>query len=253
MQANAARLISSLEHCAPLSSEEKNALEIHCGPVQVIPARSEIAREGDSTRGIHVIIEGFACRYRYHAGGRQQMVGLVLPGDICGVRACVLTRMDPGIQSLSTLRTALLSRESVLNLMDHFPRVARALWWSTFVEESITRAWLVNIGHRAAFDRMAHFFCEVFHRLQSVDLTRDSTFDLPLTQTDLGDALALSTVHVNRVLMEMRRRGLITFRNQQLTLHDPETLRRLADFDPVYLHLDNIAPTPVGEFRRGIA
>jgi CRP-like cAMP-binding protein len=212
--------------------------------VQVIPARSEIAREGDPTRGIHVIIEGFACRYRYQADGRQQMVGLVLPGDICCVRACVLTRMDHRIQSLSKLRAALLSRESVLNLMDQFPRVARALWWSTLVEESITRAWLVNIGHRAAFDRMAHFFCEVYQRLQSVNLTRDTTFDLPLTQTDLGDALALSTVHVNRVLMEMRHHGLITLRNQQLTLHDPQTLRRLAGFDPGYLHLENITPAP---------
>jgi CRP-like cAMP-binding protein len=243
MQPNAARLISNLEHCAPLSVEEKNALEILCGPVRVIPARSEIAREGDATRGIHVIVEGFACRYRYQVGGRRQMIGLVLPGDICDVRSCVLTRMGHGIQSLSTLRAALLSRESVLHLMDHFPRVARALWWSTLVEESITRAWLVNVGHRPAFDRMAHFFCEVFQRLQSVDLTRDTTIDLPLTQTELGDALALSTVHVNRVLMEMRHHGLITFRNQQLTLHKPETLRRLAGFDPGYLHLDQIRQT----------
>jgi CRP-like cAMP-binding protein len=152
-------------------------------------------------------------------------------------------RMGHGIQSLSTLRAALLSRESVLHLMDHFPRVARALWWSAFVQESITRAWLVNVGHRPAFDRMAHFFCEVFRRLQSVDLVRDTTIDLPLTQTELGDALALSTVHVNRVLMKMRHHSLITFRNQQLTLHNPEILRRLAGFDPGYLHLDQVRPT----------
>lgn len=244
MQANAASLISRFEHCMPLSSEEKNALQIHCGPVQAMPARSEIACEGDPAVGIHVIIEGFACRYRYLADGRQQMVGLVLPGDICCVRACVLTRMDHGIRSLSTLRASLLSRRSVLKLMDHFPRVARALWWFTFVEESITRAWLVNIGHRAAFDRMAHLFCEVYQRLQPVGLTRGTTFDLPLTQSDLGDALALSTVHVNRVLMEMRHRGLITLRNQQLTLHDPETLGRLAGFDPGYLHLESFPRAP---------
>jgi len=71
-----------------------------------------------------------------------------------------------------------------------------------------------------------------------VGLTRGDTCDLPLTQAELSDALALSAVHVNRVLMEMRHNQLITLRNQQLTLHDYQALRNIAGFDARYLHLD---------------
>lgn len=56
----------------------------------------------------------------------------------------------------------------------------------------------------------------------------------------LSDALALSAVHVNRVLMEMRHNQLISLRNQQLTLHDYQALRSIAGFDVRYLHLEAI-------------
>jgi CRP-like cAMP-binding protein len=128
-----------------------------------------------------------------------------------------------------------------VGLADRFPRLARALRWSTLVEESITREWLLNVGHRTAVERIAHFFCEVFARLHSVGLTRETSCELPLTQSDIGEALALSAVHVNRVIMDLRQSSLITFRNQQLTLHDMERLRAMAGFDARYLHLDAIA------------
>jgi CRP-like cAMP-binding protein len=149
--------------------------------------------------------------------------------------------MDFAIGSLSAVQAALLPREWVLGLADRFPRLARALRWSTLVEESITREWLLNVGHRTAVERIAHFFCEVFARLHSVGLTRESSCELPLTQSDIGEALALSAVHVNRVIMDLRQNSLITFRNQQLTLHDMERLRAMAGFDARYLHLDAIA------------
>jgi CRP-like cAMP-binding protein len=161
--------------------------------------------------------------------------------------------MDHSIGTLSAVRAAFLTREAIEELMDRFPRLMRALWWSTLVEESITREWVVNVGHRTAFERMAHLFCELFERLHTVGLTRGNTCDLPMTQTELGDAIALSAVHVNRVLMEMRHSGLITLRNQQLTLHDYDSLRSLAGFNVRYLHLDGVSGPSFGAAEQRLA
>jgi CRP-like cAMP-binding protein len=160
--------------------------------------------------------------------------------------------MDHSIGTLSPVHAAQIPRENADWLMERYPRQARAFWWSTLVEESITREWVVNVGHRTAFERMAHLFCEIFERLHTVGLTRGDTCDLPLTQSELSDALSLSAVHVNRVLMEMRHNHLITLRNQQLTIHDYPTLRDVAGFDARYLHLDGInAPSFRAEERAG--
>jgi hypothetical protein len=56
---------------------------------------------------------------------------------------------------------------------------------------------------------VAYFFCELFWRHRAAGLSEDHSLQLPLTQTDIGDALGLTSVHVNRVLQGLRRDGLI--------------------------------------------
>jgi CRP-like cAMP-binding protein len=75
-------------------------------------------------------------------------------------------------------------------------------------------------------------------RNRAVGLTQDHSCDLPLTQDELGDAVGVSTVHVNRVLQDLRRDGLIVLRNGRLSTPDWEGLQEAGEFDPVYLHIE---------------
>jgi CRP-like cAMP-binding protein len=86
---------------------------------------------------------------------------------------------------------------------------------------------------------MAHLLCELRVKLKAVGLAEDDTFDLPFTQVELADAIGTSNVHVNRVLKELRARGLIQSEGTRLTIPDWEKLKELAGFDPLYLHLKN--------------
>jgi hypothetical protein len=54
----------------------------------------------------------------------------------------------------------------------------------------------------------------------------------------MGDALGLSTVHVNRSLMDLRREGLITLEKHTLTILKWDELQQYAEFDPLYLHME---------------
>ncbi|WP_449409393.1 Crp/Fnr family transcriptional regulator [Methylobacterium komagatae] len=84
---------------------------------------------------------------------------------------------------------------------------------------------------------MAHLFCELMLRLETVGLAVDHSCQLPLTQYELGDALGITSVHVNRILRELRESGLITLSGGRLTIHDWDALAKAAEFDPSYLHL----------------
>jgi CRP-like cAMP-binding protein len=95
----------------------------------------------------------------------------------------------------------------------------------------------MNVGQREAYERMAHLFCELMVRLRAVGLADDHGCDLPITQGEFADAIGVSTVHVNRVLQEMRANGLIELKGDRLNIPDWETLKRTGDFDPTYLHL----------------
>ena len=104
-------------------------------------------------------------------------------------------------------------------------------------DASIHREWLAAAA-RSAPEQIAHLICELYVRLGITGLiAADNTFTLPLTQMELGEALGLSAVHVNRSLQQLRSEGLFSWQNQNVRILDWDGLQRRASFDIRYLHL----------------
>ena len=98
---------------------------------------------------------------------------------------------------------------------------------------------LVNIGRRSALVRTAHLLLELGLRLQLVGLGSEGGFACPLNQYLLADALGLTAIHMNRVLRQLRERGLVTFREGRVEFHDLAGLRNLAEYHSGYLDQSN--------------
>lgn len=242
-------LLRKLENFAPLGSVEKQALIDAASRTRRLAAGESIIRENDPPGGVSLVQEGLACRYKILPDGRRSILGFIVPGDLCDLRVFILEKMDHSICALTATTVATLPREAVLDILERFPHLTRALWWSTLVEEAVTREWVVNVGQRTALARLAHLFCELFYRLAAVGLTNGGVFELPLTQAELADSLGLSTVHVNRTLQELRRSGLLALRGKQVEILDLPGLEAAAMFNSNYLHLqDKDRP---GDLSRG--
>ena len=122
------------------------------------------------------------------------------------------------------------------------PRISAALWWSSLQEEAILRERIVALGRRDARGRVAYLVCELLWRHAAMGLASGEAFSLPMTQTELGDTLGLSPVHINRVLKEFRRQGLIATEHKLLHVLDVAGLQEIAGFNKEYLHLDGPSP-----------
>ncbi|SDA21638.1 Crp-like helix-turn-helix domain-containing protein [Methylobacterium sp. UNC378MF] len=64
---------------------------------------------------------------------------------------------------------------------------------------------------------------------------------MPVKQVDLADAPGLTSVHVNRVLRDMRAPNLVTLRGKTLVIEARDELLKAAEFDPTYLHMEKRA------------
>lgn len=234
-------LIRKLSIFTNLSADERAAIaEVSARPIDVA-AGEDIVRRGDPQGGVRLLLSGFAARYKILEDGRRQIVGFLLPGDLCDFQVLLLKRMDHSIFAICGSQIVVLPYAQMHGLMERWPNVARALWWTVLRDEAITREWVVNIGQRTANERMAHLFCELFHRMRLVGRVKGGSFQLPLTQSVLADTLGLSSVHTNRTLQDLRRGGLVTFRSGVLTVHDLPGLEKVAFFNSDYLHMDGAA------------
>lgn len=99
----------------------------------------------------------------------------------------------------------------------------------------------MNVGRRSAVVRLAHLLSEISIRLQAIGLADGARFELPMTQLDIADALGLTPVHVNRVVQQLRRAGLLELRKYSVFLPDLPRLKEFGDFNDLYLHQSQTA------------
>ena len=229
------RLILRLSRFQPLSADEARALEAVAGPVRLHRPHEDLIREGESAAHVSLLVSGFAYGFRVLPDGRRQIVSYLIPGDLCDPRLLLLPTAAHTVSTLTAANVVVFPREALLALIDRDHRLGRALCWMALQEEMIAREWLVNIGQRTALERLAHLLCEIFTRMQTVELTDGGRCELPLTQVELADTLALSTVHINRTLQELRRQGLVSLSGGMLEIHNFNALRSVAMFVADYL------------------
>jgi CRP-like cAMP-binding protein len=231
-------MIRKLESIFVLTDDERQALETLPMQVVAIKADQDIVREGDRPSRSCLILSGFACTYKMTAQGKRQIVSFNLPGDIPDLQSLHLTVLDNSISTISQCRVGFITHEALWDLCKRYPRIASAFWRETLIDASIFREWVMNIGQREAYNRMAHVLCELVTRLRAVGLVEDHSCNLPITQSEFADALGVTTVHVNRVLQAMRADGLIELNGDRLFVPDWDRLKEVGEFNPTYLHLE---------------
>ncbi len=227
--------VRKLQCGARLTDDDRALLRSVTTDYEEVPARRDLIREGDVPSDVHLVLQGLACRYKILPDGKRQIMALFLPGDICDLHVQILGWMDHSIGTLSPCRIVRLNYDTV-TLLTANPRINRALWWNTLVDEGTLREWLVNMGQRSADRQIAHLFCELLFRLRLVGLAKDDRFPLPMTQEELGDATGLTAVHVNRMLRDLRNAGLVDVHDREVVIHDLEALIDYCDFNENYLH-----------------
>jgi CRP-like cAMP-binding protein len=234
-------LLRKLESVASLSAEEKAAVLDLPISVRQMRADHDIVRERDRPSQCCLVLDGWLCRYKILESGTRQIFSFHIAGDVPDLQSLHLKTMDHNLGSLVQSTVAFIQHDSIKALAKNFPHICNVLWRDTLIDAAIFREWMVGMGRRDAPSRIAHLLCELFIKMRAVGLTRGYTCDFPVTQSVMGDALGLSTVHVNRSLMELRGRGLITLEKQVLTILKWDELQQEGGFDPLYLHLDNVA------------
>jgi CRP-like cAMP-binding protein len=129
------------------------------------------------------------------------------------------------------------------------PDLARACALSEAFYEDLLLEHLQRLSCLSAQQRVGHLILELRDRLRLAGLGDLRRFDLPLTQESVADHLGLSVVHVNRMLQQLRRDGLLKLSAGQAILPDPDALAAECGYLPLLRPKDAIASPPAAEYR----
>jgi CRP-like cAMP-binding protein len=231
-------LLSRLERFNTLSAVDRQ--RIVDLPLKLVnyPADREIISYGYSASRCTLVLDGFLYSHKAVAGSRRQITSFFVPGDVVDLPTLYLPRVDHTIATLGPAVLGFVPHAALKKVLDESSVLAQAFWLETLMQAAIFQEWVVNLGRRDAFARLAHIVCELTVRLQSVGLARDFSFSMPWTQLDVADACGISNVHANRVIQELRHLELVEWDSRRLRIRNWGALVRLADFNDDYLQCD---------------
>ena len=229
-------LVLKLKKFVDLSDAEVCSIKLLTGETFRKEAGEDIVRQGDKPETVSLILEGIACRYKLTEEGERQIVGMMVPGDLCDLHAFILDEMDHSIAALTPVVVTHIAREKLLSLFDSEPRITRSLWWSTLVDEGTLREWVMNIATRSAYEGLAHLLSEICIRLKTVGLATSTGCSIKMRHEDLADTVGIGRSHASVSMARLKSEGLIEFSRGTIQILDVEGLMAAGKFNNHYLH-----------------
>jgi CRP-like cAMP-binding protein len=243
------RVVRRLETRVRLDADDRAA--IHALPVQnrTMDPAAYMVREGETVEQCILLLSGFAYRHKITGDGQRQIIAIHMPGEFLDLQNSLLGMADHNVQALTRCEVATVPVAALRKLYDERPRVGQAMWMDTLVDAAIFREWIVNVGRRDSISRLSHLLCEIALRLEEAGLAVDHRYELPMTQEQLADCTGLTPVHVNRVLKELGRMGLINRDKRSVEIIEWDRLQHIGDFNSRYLHFEAGGPTNLQSAR----
>lgn len=235
----ASPLLKNLEQFARLDEADIRSLDALVAAPKTMSAGRVLVHENSVLDQVYLIVQGMGCRYKLLPGGERQILGYLIPGDLCDIHFITLNKPDHSVALVSDSQVVKIPTQKLNALLASNPRIERALSLAALHDIAILREWLLNVGQRNALQKLSHFFCEMMLRLSRIgQVADDGSFELPINQMALADTTGLTPVHINRTLQRLRSDGLIRLNQRRLSIIDTDRLAAIAGFDDSYLQIN---------------
>jgi CRP-like cAMP-binding protein len=184
------------------------------GRVDHFSSGATLYAQGDAGDFVYEVVAGMVRTINVSRDGKRVVRGFHLSGELFGMERAQLHASSA--EAVSDTRVLRCSRSRLDALAGSDAQVATELWsWLLRMAERAED--LSVLGRASAAEKLAYFLIDLARRIE-----------LPMSRTDIGDYLGLSSETVSRAFTILRRKGLIATHRRYVTLLDPGALRRMS-------------------------
>jgi CRP/FNR family transcriptional regulator, anaerobic regulatory protein len=203
-------LVRNRAICAVLDSAEIVALN-RIGRTRAIQAGRVLMWEGDDSLLVANVVEGVLKLSTGIGDGREQIVGIVYPGDFIG--RPFGPRSQHTVTALTDARVCTFTRGDFDAFAREHPELEHKLLQRTLTELDRARHWMLLLGRKSASEKIASFLLDMADRMGESGCGGDAqplgAFTLPFGRQQVADILGLTIETVSRQLTLLRAAHVI--------------------------------------------
>ncbi len=218
--------VRHLTVCAPLADEELHEISQIAQTVELSPG-DPLFDEGEPARHVFNVTAGTLRVYKLLADGRRQVIGFLFAGDFVG-----LANNETYAYSADAVTHAALCRfprTRLENLLGRYPKLQTRMLSVASHELAVAQEQMLVLGRKTAKEKIATFLHTLSRRAEARG-QNGNPVHVPMSRTDIGDYLGLTTETVSRTFTQLRTRGYIALRSGgKVEITAPESLREIAE------------------------
>jgi CRP/FNR family transcriptional regulator, anaerobic regulatory protein len=214
---------------ADLAAGRRNLMaKLLSSPPYTVSAGASLAAPAGSACAIYHIRAGWACQFHDLANRHRAIFDIFLPGDVIGADTALHIRPLEGALALTSVTAGVIQEQDALIDLMASQHTALYITWLLAQRQQRADQLLISVLSLDARGRVATMLLDIYTRLRRRRLITGSTYNLPLTQVQIGSYLGLTVVHVNRVLRSLREERIVQVEKHCVTIFDLKRLRTLA-------------------------
>ncbi|HGG59954.1 MAG TPA: Crp/Fnr family transcriptional regulator [Gammaproteobacteria bacterium] len=213
------------KHC---NTKELNDLQEHRTAQHTLKAGDYLFMEGDTPGAAFTLQEGWVICFKSLSNGRRQILSVAFSGDYLGYQSDMSQPIDYSAMAVSDCRICSFNGPSIMHLLQKQPSLIQSLLEIQQQQAIACRTRLTYVGQAPAKQKLAYFLTNILAKLEQRGVDIRETIDFPLTHEDVADAIGITSVHMCRVAIELRRAGIVDCRHNHIRVTDFPALKALA-------------------------
>lgn len=192
-------------------------------------------RAGNKVGELFILQSGWATTTRLSRDGEQQIIELMLPGDIIGLGEFTFAKHLTEARMITQGSVQSFPHENIVDIIAASTPITVALFANISRQHALVTERMLNAFHRNSRSRVLHFIIETFFRLEKIHHVELASFAFPVSQRLLANMLGLTPVHINRIFKGLEQDGLLKKFRDRIEIYDVKGVMEEAEFDNDYL------------------
>jgi len=196
-----------------------------CKTTQTIKKGDVIFDEGDRLNGVYCIKDGICKLSKLSANGKDQIVKLVIKGELLGQRSLVSDeRANLQATALNDMEVCFIPKEEIVNDLKKNPSFTFDVLQQMAHDLKEADDIIVNMAQKSVRKRMAEVLVNIHN---SFGTNSDGTLSVLLSREDFASLVGTATESAIRVLSQFKKEGLISTIGKQIKIEKLNELNRI--------------------------